>query len=51
MRSQFQKPAKPLSDNQFSDMPEEQRIDCAHRTVAKYREGLKISVASLGRAL
>ena len=44
-------PAKPLSDSQLADMLKEQGIECARRTVAKYREGLKIAVASLRRAL
>ena len=44
-------PHKPLSDNQISDMLKEQGIECARRTVAKYREGLKIAPASLRRAL
>ena len=43
--------AKPLSDSQLADMLKEQGIECARRTVAKYREGLKIAVASLRRAL
>jgi len=43
--------AKPLSDSQLSDMLKEQGIACARRTVAKYREGLKIAPASLRRAL
>jgi RNA polymerase sigma-54 factor len=43
--------AKPLSDNQLSEMLKEQGIDCARRTVAKYREGLKIAPASLRKAL
>jgi RNA polymerase sigma-54 factor len=42
---------KPLSDSQLSDMLKEQGISCARRTVAKYREGLKIAPASLRRAL
>lgn len=42
---------KPLSDNQISEMLKEQGIDCARRTVAKYREGLKIASASLRKAL
>jgi RNA polymerase sigma-54 factor len=42
---------KPLSDNQISDMLKEQGIECARRTVAKYREGLKIAPASLRKAL
>ena len=37
----------PLSDNQLATMLKEQGIDCARRTVAKYREGLRIPVASL----
>ena len=44
-------PAKPLSDSQLAEMLKEQGIECARRTVAKYREGLKIAVASLRRAL
>ena len=40
-------PAKPLSDSQISDMLEEQGIQVARRTVAKYREALKIAPASL----
>jgi hypothetical protein len=39
-------PAKPLSDSQLSDMLEEQGIQVARRTVAKYREALKIAPAS-----
>ena len=42
---------KPLSDNQISDMLKEQGIECARRTVAKYREALKIAPASLRKAL
>jgi len=44
-------PNKPLSDNQISDMLKEQGIECARRTVAKYREGLRIAPANLRRAL
>jgi len=44
-------PAKPLSDNTLSDMLKEQGIDCARRTVAKYREALKIAPANLRKAL
>ncbi len=44
-------PDKPLSDNQLSDMLKEQGIACARRTVAKYREGLRIATANLRRAL
>ena len=42
--------ARPLSDSQIAEMLKEQGIDCARRTVAKYREGLRIPVASLRRA-
>ena len=42
---------KPLSDNQISEMLKEQGIECARRTVAKYREALKIAPASLRKAL
>jgi RNA polymerase sigma-54 factor len=41
---------KPLSDSQLSAMLEEQGIQVARRTVAKYREALKIAPASLRRA-
>jgi RNA polymerase sigma-54 factor len=43
--------AKPLSDSQLSQMLEEQGIQVARRTVAKYREALKIAPASLRKAL
>ncbi|MDE2372229.1 MAG: RNA polymerase factor sigma-54 [Burkholderiales bacterium] len=43
--------AKPLSDSQISDMLEEQGIQVARRTVAKYREALKIAPASLRKAI
>ena len=33
---------KPLSDSQISDMLKEQGIECARRTVAKYREAMHI---------
>jgi RNA polymerase sigma-54 factor len=39
--------AKPLSDSQISQMLEEQGIHVARRTVAKYREALKIAPAQL----
>jgi RNA polymerase sigma-54 factor len=42
---------KPLSDSQLSDMLEEQGIQVARRTVAKYREALKIAPASLRREI
>jgi RNA polymerase sigma-54 factor len=44
-------PHKPLSDNQLSQMLEEQGIQVARRTVAKYREALKIAPANLRKAL
>jgi RNA polymerase sigma-54 factor len=43
--------AKPLSDSQLSEMLEEQGIQVARRTVAKYREALKIAPASLRKAI
>jgi RNA polymerase sigma-54 factor len=43
--------SKPLSDSQLSQMLEEQGIHVARRTVAKYREALKIAPANLRRAL
>jgi RNA polymerase sigma-54 factor len=42
---------KPLSDHQLSTMLGEQGITVARRTVAKYREALKIAPANLRRAL
>ena len=42
---------KPLSDSQLSEMLEEQGIQVARRTVAKYRETLKIAPASLRRRM
>ena len=42
---------KPLSDSQLSEMLREQGIECARRTVAKYREALKIAPANLRKAL
>lgn len=44
-------PKKPLSDSQLSDMLKEQGIECARRTVAKYREGMRIAPASLRKAI
>lgn len=38
--------AKPLSDGRISEMLKEQGINCARRTVAKYREGMGIPVAT-----
>jgi RNA polymerase sigma-54 factor len=42
---------KPLSDSQIADMLEEQGIQVARRTVAKYREALKIAPANLRKAI
>ncbi|WP_370680263.1 RNA polymerase factor sigma-54 [Comamonas sp. GB3 AK4-5] len=42
---------KPLSDSQIADMLKEQGIDCARRTVAKYRDALKIAPANLRKKL
>jgi RNA polymerase sigma-54 factor len=44
-------PKKPLSDSQLSDMLKEQGIECARRTVAKYRESLRIAPTNLRKAL
>ena len=44
-------PKKPLSDSQLSLMLEEQGIQVARRTVAKYREALKIAPANLRKAI
>ena len=44
-------PKKPLSDSQIADMLKEQGIECARRTVAKYREALRIAPANLRKAL
>ncbi len=44
-------PAKPLSDSQLSAMLEEQGIQVARRTVAKYREALRIAPASQRKTL
>ena len=46
-----EEPAKPLSDNQLSDLLREQGIEGARRTVAKYREALRIAPANLRKAL
>ena len=42
---------KPLSDSQLSALLKEQGIDCARRTVAKYREGLRIPITALRKTL
>ena len=44
-------PKKPLSDNQMAEMLKEQGIECARRTVAKYREALRIAPTHLRKAL
>jgi RNA polymerase sigma-54 factor len=41
--------AKPVSDGKLADLLEAQGIECARRTVAKYREAMRIPVASLRR--
>jgi len=43
--------ARPLSDNQLAEMLAEQGIQVARRTVAKYREALKIAPANLRKAM
>jgi RNA polymerase sigma-54 factor len=42
---------KPLSDSQLSEMLKEQGIECARRTVAKYRDALRIAPANLRKSL
>jgi RNA polymerase sigma-54 factor len=42
---------KPLSDNAIADMLKEQGIECARRTVAKYREALRIAPTNLRKTL
>jgi RNA polymerase sigma-54 factor len=44
-------PAHPLSDGQIADMLKEQGIACARRTVAKYREAMRIAPAPLRKTL
>jgi RNA polymerase sigma-54 factor len=44
-------PAKPLSDSQISQILDEQGIHVARRTVAKYREALKIAPTQLRKAM
>ena len=44
-------PKKPLSDNKIAEMLKEQGIECARRTVAKYREALKIAPAHQRKTL
>jgi RNA polymerase sigma-54 factor len=42
---------RPLSDSQLSGMLEEQGVQVARRTVAKYRDALRIQPASLRKAI
>ncbi|CAN5403408.1 RNA polymerase factor sigma-54 [soil metagenome] len=44
-------PAKPLSDSQISQMLDEQGIQVARRTVAKYRDALKIAPTQLRKTM
>ena len=44
-------PTKPLSDSQISQMLDEQGIHVARRTVAKYREALKIAPTQLRKTM
>ena len=44
-------PSHPLSDNQLADLLKAQGIACARRTVAKYREALRIAPTHLRKAL
>jgi len=44
-------PNKPLSDSQISQMLDEQGIHVARRTVAKYREALKIAPTQLRKTM
>ena len=44
-------PKKPLSDNQLSELLRDSGIECARRTVAKYREAMRIAPANLRKAL
>ena len=41
--------AKPLSDGKLAEVLAKQGIECARRTVAKYREAMRIPTASLRR--
>jgi RNA polymerase sigma-54 factor len=42
-----EKKSKPLSDGKLADLLAAQGIECARRTVAKYREAMRIPTASL----
>ncbi|THU04620.1 RNA polymerase factor sigma-54 [Lampropedia puyangensis] len=44
-------PQKPLSDSKISDLLKDQGIECARRTVAKYREAMRIAPANLRKSL
>ena len=44
-------PRRPLSDQRLAEMLKEQGIDCARRTVAKYREALKIAPTPLRKQM
>lgn len=44
-------PGKPLSDNTLSDLLKQKGIDCARRTVAKYRESMRIASANLRKTV
>ncbi|RMX17506.1 RNA polymerase sigma-54 factor [Vandammella animalimorsus] len=44
-------PSQPLSDSQIANLLKEQGIECARRTVAKYREALRIAPANLRKSL
>ena len=44
-------PTRPLSDSRLCELLQEQGIQCARRTVAKYREALRIPPAHLRRTL
>ncbi len=44
-------PDKPLSDNRLCELLQQQGIHCARRTVAKYREAMRIAPAHLRKSL
>ena len=44
-------PAKPLSDNRLCELLQDRGVQCARRTVAKYREALRIPPAHLRKVL
>lgn len=44
-------PQKPLSDNRLCELLQQQGIQCARRTVAKYREAMRIPPAHLRKTL